>query len=264
VTGRFIAKATAITCAMLMSFSISVACATDVRILCASGMREVVSELTPRIEQTTGHRVAVSFGEAGDLRKRIQGGELVDVVVLPRVVLDQVSSDGKIVDGSITNLAQSSMGIGVRADLPKPDIASAEGLKQALLAAKSIATTDPASGGVAGVYIANVFQRLGIAEQLQPKLKLTRGQRNAEFVAKGEVEIAIQLSNEIRVVPGIEFIPLPAEFARTFVFSAALASDTKEMVASKAVLQFLSGPEAIAVIGTKGMDQAASNSELVR
>jgi len=65
-------------------------------------------------------------------------------------------------------------------------------------------------------------------------------------------------------VPGIEFIPLPAEFARTFVFSAALASDTKEMVASKAVLQFLSGPEAIAVIGTKGMDQAASNSELVR
>ena len=76
VTGRFIAKATAITCAMLMSFSISVACATDVRILCASGMREVVSELTPRIEQTTGHRVAVSFGEAGDLRKRIQGANL--------------------------------------------------------------------------------------------------------------------------------------------------------------------------------------------
>ena len=242
----------------------SVACATDVRILCASGMREVVGELTPRIEQTTGHRVAVSFGEAGDLRKRIQGGELVDVVVLPRVVLDQVSSDGKIVDGSITNLAQSSMGIGVRADLPKPDIASAEGLKQALLAAKSIATTDPASGGVAGVYIANVFQRLGIAEQLQPKLKLTRGQRNAEFVAKGEADLAVQLSNEIRMVPGIVFIPLPAEFARTFVFSAALASDTKEMVASKAVLQFLSGPEAIAVIGTKGMDQAASNSELVR
>jgi molybdate transport system substrate-binding protein len=258
VTGTFIAKATAITCAMLTSFSINEACATDVRILCASGMREVVSELTPRIEQTTGHRVAVSFGEAGDLRKRIQGGELVDVVVLPRVVLDQVSSDGKIVDGSIINLAQSSMGIGVRADLPKPDIASAEGLKQALLAAKSIATTDPASGGVAGVYIANVFQRLGIAEQLQPKLKLTRGQRNAEFVAKGEVEIAIQLSNEIRDVPGIEFIPLPAEFARTFVFSAALASDTKEMGASKAVLQFLTGPEAIAVVGAKGMDQAAS------
>ena len=148
------------------------------------------------------------------------------------------------------------MGIGVRADAPKPDIGSSDGLKRVLLAAKSIAVTDPASGGVAGVYIANVFQRLGIADQLQPKLKLTRGQRNAEFVAKGEVEIAIQLSNEIRIVPGIEFIPLPAEFARTFVFSAALASDTKEISAAKAVLQFLSGPEAMSVIRTKGMDEA--------
>src|ERR1700737_2353757 len=185
VTARFIANATAISCAVLTSFSISVACAADVRILCASGMREVVSELTPRIEQATGDRVAVSFGEAGELRKRIQGGELVDVVVLPRDVLDQVSSDGKIVDGSIINLAQSSMGIGVRADLPKPDIASAEGLKQALLASKSIATTDPASGGVAGVYIASVFQRLGIADQLHPKPNLTRGHPTHGLVPRG-------------------------------------------------------------------------------
>jgi hypothetical protein len=166
MTVRFIGKATAISCAVITSLSISVARAAEVTILCASGMREVVSELGPQIERATGHRVAVSFGEAGDLRKRI-------------------------------------------------------------------------------------------AEQLQPKLKLTRGQRNAEFVAKGEVEIAIQLSNEIRIVPGIEFIPLPAEFARIFVFSAALALDTKEIGAAKAVLQFPSGPEAIAVIRAKGMDEAA-------
>jgi hypothetical protein len=92
---------------------------------------------------------------------------------------------------------------------------------------------------------------------LQPKLKLTRGQRNAEFVAKGEVEVAIQLSNEIRIVPGIEFIPLPTEVARTFVFSAALASDSKEIESAKTVLQFLSGSEAVTVIRAKGMDEAA-------
>jgi molybdate transport system substrate-binding protein len=256
MTGRFIGKATTISRAVITSLSISVARAAEVKILCASGMREVVSELVPQIERATGHRVEVKFGEAGDLRKRIQGGELVDVVVLPRVVLDQVLSDGKIVDGSAINLAQSSMGIGVRADAPKPDIGSTDGLKRFLLAGKSIAVTDPASGGVAGVYIANVFQRLGIAEQLQPKLKLTRCQRNAEFVAKGEVEIAIQLSNEIRIVPGIEFVPLPPEYERTFVFSAALASDSKEIDSAKAVLLFLSGPEAISVIRAKGMDQA--------
>jgi molybdate transport system substrate-binding protein len=251
-----IAKAIAIACAAIIS--IGVARAADLKILCANGMREAVSELEPQIERATGHRVTVSFGEAGDLRKRIQGGEIADVVVLPRVVLDQVLLDGKIVNGTIINLAQSSMGIGVRADAPKPDIGSTDGLKRVLFEAKSIAVTDPASGGVSGVYIANVFQRLGIAEQLQPKLKITRGQRNAELVAKGEVEIAIQLSNEIRVVPGIEFISLPAEFARTFIFSAALTSDTKDIGAAKAVLQFLSGPEAMAVVRAKGMDEAVA------
>jgi molybdate transport system substrate-binding protein len=232
--------------------------ATDVKILCANGMREVITALQPDLERTTGQRVTVAFGEAGDLRKRIQDGEIADVIVLPRVVLDQVLAQGNVVPGTIVNIAQSAMGIGIRADAPKPDISSSDGLKRALLGAKSIATTDPASGGVAGVYIADVFQRLGIAEQLKPKLKLTRGQRNAEFVAKGEADIAIQLSNEIRMVPGIEFIPLPAEFERTFVFSAALGSNAREVDVSQSLLKFLSGAEAMTVIRAKGMDPAAS------
>ena len=232
--------------------------AAEVKILCASGMREVVSALQPQLDRVTGQSVTVSFGEAGDLRRRMQGGEIVDVVVLPRIVLDQVLSDGNIVAGTLADLAQSSMGIGVRASAPKPDISSADGLKRALLAAKSIAVTDPASGGVAGVYIADVFRRLGIAEQLKPKLVLTRGQRNAEYVARGEADLAVQLSNEIRIVPGIEFIPLPAEFERTFVFSAALGSSAKDAGASKAILQLLSGSEATAVIRAKGMDTPAS------
>jgi molybdate transport system substrate-binding protein len=150
------------------------------------------------------------------------------------------------------------MGIGVRADAPKPDISSADGLRRVFLAAKAIVVTDPASGGVAGVYIADVMKRLGVAEELKPRLKLTRGQRNATFVSNGEADLAVQLSNEIRMVPGIEFIPLPAEFARTFVFSAALNSKSNDAGASKVVLQFLSGPEAMTVIRAKGMDPSTS------
>ena len=251
---KSLAAAVAVTAVLMFGY----AHAAGVKILCASGMREVVSELRPQLERTTGQQVTVSFGEAGDLRKRIQDGEIADVIVLPRIVLDQVLAQGNVVPGTTINLAQSAMGIGVRADAPKPDISSADGLKRALLAAKSIVVTDPASGGVAGVYIADVFQRLGIAELLKPKLKLTRGQRNAEFVAKGEADIAVQLSNEIRTVPGIEFIPLPPEFERTFIFSAALGTRARDAGASKALLQFLSGPEAITVIRAKGMDPAAS------
>src|SRR5262245_7178792 len=184
-------------------------------------MREIVSELQTRLGQVAGQPMSVSFGEAGDLRKRIQGGEIGDVVILPRIVLDQVAADGNVVAGAIIDISQSSIGIGVRKDGPKPDIGSAEKLKQVLLAAKTIVVGDPAYGGVAAVHVADVFRRLGIVDQLTPKLKFTRDQRNATFVEKGEADIAVQLSNEIRMVPGIEFIPFPTEFGRTFVFSAA-------------------------------------------
>jgi len=220
-------------------------------------MREIVSELQTRLGQVAGQPMSVSFGEAGDLQKRIQGGEIADVAILPRIVLDQVAADGNVVAGTIIDISQSSIGIGVRKDRPIPDISSAEKFKQALSAAKVIVATDPASGGVAGVHVADVFRRLGIAEQLAPKLKLTRGQRNALFVANGEADIAVQLSNEIRIVPGIEFIPFPPEFERTFVFSAALATRPKEANAAKAILQFLASAETTAVVEAKGMDRAA-------
>jgi len=178
--------------------------AAEIKVLCANGMRAVLTELHPQLERTTGQRVAMTFGEAGDLRKRIQDGETVDVVVLPRVVLDQLLTQDKIVPGTTVDLGQSGMGLGVRTDAPNPDIGSAEGLKRALLAAKSIAITDPATGGVSGVHIAEVFQRLGIAEELKPKLKLNRGGPNAAFVVRGEADMAIQLAHEIRAVPGID------------------------------------------------------------
>jgi len=231
--------------------------AAEVKMLCANGMRAVLTELHPQLERTTGQRVTMSFGEAGDLRKRIQDGEMVDVIVLPRLVLDQLLTQGKIVPGTTVDLGQSGMGLGVRTDAPKPDIGSAEGLKRALLAAKSIAITDPATGGVSGVHIAEVFERLGIVEELKPKLKLNRGGPNAEFVARGEADMAIQLAHEIRAVPGIDFIPLPAEFQRIFVFSAGLAPNAKESAPARALLQFLSGRESMTVIRAKGMDPIA-------
>jgi molybdate transport system substrate-binding protein len=242
-----------------MAFLVSNAAdAAEIKILCASGMREVVSELQPELARLVGQEVSIGFGEAGDLRKRLQGGEVADVSILPRIVLDQVLADGNIVPGTTIDIAQSSIGIGVRKDGPKPDISSAEKFKQLLLAAHAIVATDPASGGVAGVHVDGVFRRLGIIDQLAPKLKLTRGQRNAQFVAKGEADIAVQLSNEIRMVPGIEFIPFPPEFGRTFVFSAGLGPKAQDANVAKTILQFLAGPETLAVVEATGMDRTAS------
>jgi molybdate transport system substrate-binding protein len=251
-TWRLAAAATVVT-TVLLGLAVG-AEAAEVKVLCANGMRAVLTELQPQFERTTGHTVTMTFGEAGDLRKRIQSGEMGDVIVLPRVVLDQLLTQGKLVPGTTVDLGQSGMGLGVRADTPKPDIGSAETLKRALLAAKSIVITDPATGGVSGVHIAEVFQRLGIAEELKPKLKLNRGGPNAAFVARGEADMAIQLAHEIRAVPGVDFIPLPAQFQRTFVFSTGLDPKAKDSAPAKALLQFLSGPEGMAVIRAKGMD----------
>jgi hypothetical protein len=158
----------ALICAL--PFASNSAKAADVKILCASGMREIVSELQPRLGQVGGQQISISFGEAGDLRKRIQGGEIVDVAILPRIVLDQVAADGNVVAGTLIDISQSSIGIGVRKDGPKPDISSAEKFKQVLLAAKAIVVGDPASGGVAAVHVADVLRRLGIMDQLTPSL----------------------------------------------------------------------------------------------
>jgi len=253
--GRSVA-ATIIVWAVLLGHGVGAAVA-EVKVLCANGMRAVLTELHPQLERTTGQSVTMNFGEAGHLRTRIQDGEMVHVIVLPRVVLDQLLTQDKIVPGTIVDLGQSGMGLGVRTDAPKPDIGSAEGLKRALLAATSIVITDPATGGVSGVHIAEVFQLLGVAEELNPKLRLNRGGPNAAFVARGEADIAIQLAHEIRAVPGIDFIPLPAEFQRTFVFSAGLAPNAKESVQAKALLQFLSGREGMAAIRATGMDPIA-------
>ena len=253
---RKAAAAAIMIAAVLLGLGVTVN-AAEIKVLCANGMRAVLSELQPQFERTTGHTMTASFGEAGDLRKRIQEGEIVDVIVLPRVVLDQLLTQGKVIPGTAIDLGQTGMGLGVPADAPKPDIGSAEGLKRALLAAKSIAITDPATGGVSGVHIAEVFQRLGISEDLKPKLKLNRGGPNAVFVARGEADMAIQLAHEIRAVPGVDFIALPVEFQRTFVFSAGPALYANESAPAKALLQFLAGQEGMIVIRAKGMDPVA-------
>jgi molybdate transport system substrate-binding protein len=241
---------------MIIAGAVSVA-AADVKVICANGMRDTVRELQGQLEAATSQRVTMTFGEAGDLRRRLQAGEIADVVILPRIVMDQAVADGQVAVGTTVDLARTEIGVGVRTSGPKPDMSSAEGFKRSLLAAKTIVITDPASCGVSGVHMADVFQRLGIAQAIKPKLKLNTGGYNADFVAKGEADMAFQLANEVRAVPGIDFIPLPPEFQRVFVFSAALGQNAKDSAAAKAVMQFLSGPAGAAGIRAKRLEPLA-------
>jgi molybdate transport system substrate-binding protein len=230
--------------------------AAEIKVLSVNGVKLVLPDLASNFEQGTGHKVTVSLGEAGVLRKRIEDGEAFDVAILPSAATDELVKESKIAAGSPVNVVRAAFGMGTRSGVPKLDTSSLDAFKRSLLAANSIVYTDPATGGVTGVFFARVLNELGIANEIKPKSKLTAGVLNAEFVARGEADVAFQMRHEILAVPGIEFVPLPSEYQSNgvVVFTASIGASAKEANAAKAFLQFLSGPVAIPMIRAKGME----------
>lgn len=236
------------------------AAGVELRVLSANGMRQVMLDLAPKFERATGHRLNISIDSGGLIVKRVEGGETADVVMINRVGIERLTEMGKVVRGSVTDLAASGVGVAVRRGAPKPDISSPEAFRRAMLAAKSIACTDPAIGGSSGVHIAKVFERLGISEEVRPKLVLVRTPQQAktmpgDMVAAGKAEIALHQMQELMAVPGIDIVgPLPGALQERFVFSAAIMTQANDVEAAKAFIEFLRTPEARAVIKAKGME----------
>ena len=160
-----------------------------------------------RASTNSGHKLAVTWGTAPMLVKRIEGGDSADVVVLSRASIDTLQKQGKIAPGSDVALASSGVGIAVKAGAPKPDISTPEALKRTLLAAKSIAYSEPSAGGASGVYFAKLLERMGIAEQMKPKTKYPPpGGFSANLLMTDEAELAVQQKPELLHVAGAEVI----------------------------------------------------------
>jgi molybdate transport system substrate-binding protein len=230
--------------------------AAEIKVLSVNGVKLVLPDLVRNFEQGAGHKVTISLGEAGVLRKRIEDGETFDVAILPRPATDELVKQSKIAAESPVNVVRAAFGMGTRSGAPKPDTSSLDAFKRSLLAAKSVVYTDPATGGVTGVFFARVLDELDITNEIKPKSRLTSGVLNAEFVARGEAEVAFQMRHEILAVPGIEFVPLPSEYQRSgaVIFTASIGASAKETDAAKAFVQFLSGPVAIPLIRAKAME----------
>ncbi|PYM44055.1 MAG: molybdate ABC transporter substrate-binding protein [Candidatus Rokuibacteriota bacterium] len=231
--------------------------ASEIKVLSAVAMRAALDELAPEFERQTGQKVAITYATAGVLRDRIQGGEMVDLTILPRPAMDPLVMQGKIAPGTVTIFARSANSVAVRAGAPKPDISTVEAFKRAMLAAKSVAYADPARGGGSGIHFASVLARLGIVEEMKPKTKLTPGDESVQLVAKGEAEIAVVNTPVILREPGVELVgPLPAELQNTtdFVFFAGVGATAKEPEAAKALINYLVAPAAARVIKAKGLE----------
>ena len=235
--------------------------AAELKILAGANMADILPTLAGEFEQTSGHKLSITYDPAGAVKNCIQNGEQVDVVIVVRPALDDLAKQGKIASATIVDVANSPMAVLVRSGAPQPNIGSTEDFTKALLAAKSIAYSNPAAGGASAVYLAGLIERLGLTDQLKAKTKLAPppGGNIADLVAKGDAEIGITQLSEVIDHKGIDFVkPLPDELKPKLLFlvAAGVPADSQEKEAARALIKFLASPVAAPAIKAKGMDPA--------
>jgi molybdate transport system substrate-binding protein len=233
-----------------------IASAAEIRVLSTQATEQSYRELVPLFEKATGHKVTTLFTGTLDADKRLAAGASYDLLIMARDSIEQHVKDGKVVQGSRVDLAHSGVGVGVKAGMTKPDIRSTDALKRTLLSAKSIGY----SSGPSGNYVVTMFERLGIADQLKPKLKQTAsGVFVGGIIASGEVEIGFQQVSELSQYEGVDYVgPLPAELQRFTTFSSGILAGAKEIDAARALVRYLTSPEAGAVFRKRGMEPGGS------
>jgi len=226
--------------------------AAEIKVLASAAIKEAYGELVPAFERATENKVVTTWAGTVDVMKRIRAGESFDLVIVAGPSIDELTKEGKIVAGSRVDLVKSGVGAAVRAGMPKPDISSVEALKRALLAAKSVGY----STGPSGVYLAGLFDRMGLTDAIKPKLNVAPpGVSVGEVVARGEAEIGFQQVPELLPVAGIDFIgPLPAEVQQMTVFAGGIQAGAKEAEAAKALINFITTPAAAPVIRKHGLE----------
>ncbi len=239
----------------------SAAQAAEIRVVTSGGFSAAYDQLVPLYEQATGNKVVTergaSIGNAPDsIPSRMARGEQFDIVILADSALDKLIEQGKVQAGSRVDLARSMIGMSVRKGTPKPDISTVDALRQTLLNAKSIAYSASASG----TYLSTeLFQRLGVAEQIKDKAKKIYSERVGAVVLRGDAEIGFQQVSELLPFKELEFVgPLPDEVQQRVFFSAGVATGAPQPEAARQLIRFLAAPAAAAIVRSTGMEPAAA------
>jgi molybdate transport system substrate-binding protein len=226
--------------------------ADDLKVLTAGAMKPVLLDIAGDFQKDSKQTLSIDNDTAGALVKRIQGGATFDVVLLTVGGIDELAKSGKVSPGIA--LARVGVGVMVKAGAPRPDISTVEALKRTLLAAKSVAYIDPASGGSSGIYLAGLWNRLGIADALKPKARLKQGGSVADLVVSGEAEIGFQQASEIIASPGVTLIgQLPEEIQNYTVYAGAISTSAQSPAAAAALIAWLRRPAMAPILQAKGL-----------
>jgi molybdate transport system substrate-binding protein len=245
---------TAIAAIALGSLYYADAQSKEITLIAPGGIRDAIEQMIPGFEAKTGYKVKATFGSGLGTKKQVASGEAFDVPVI-QPPYPEVLASGNVVTGSAVTLASVSVGIAVKKGASKPDISTPEAVKQTLLSAKSIAFPNPAGGAAAGVSFDEMLKKLGIAGQVEAKLKRAQGGAGAmAMVAKGEAEIGATFVSEMED-PGVEVVgPLPRSISPPTTLVGFVSAHAKDPAAAKALLGYLSSAESGAVYRKAGME----------
>ena len=228
----------------------------EITLIAPGGIRAALEELLPKFETKTGLKVKATFGSGLGTKQQVARGEAFDVPIVQQPY-PEVLASGNVVASSAKPLASVAVGAAVRKGAPKPDISTPAAVKRMLLGAESVAYPDPSAGAAAGVSFDETLRKLGIAEQMQTKLKRAQGGAGAmAMAAKGEAQIGLTFVSEMED-PGIDIVgPLPKEISPPTVLVGFLSSHAKDPAAAKKLLEFLSSPEAAASYKARHLEPA--------
>lgn len=220
------------------------------KILSGGAMQGLMAEAVPLFERSADCKVTVQIGLTSALRKAIADGGVFDIALLPRPDIDTLARDARIAPGSTTDIARSAIGVAVRAGAREPDISTVDAFRHAVLQAGSVTYSD----GPSGLYIAGLMERLGLAEAIKSKTKLTTGPV-AELLARGEADLGLQQIVAILPVKGAVLVgPLPGELQNIIVYAAGLSANAAEAATARKFIAFLATPEVVRIIRAKGME----------
>lgn len=239
--------------------------AVTLTVLSSHALEGVLRELSPLIERATGARLQLKFDTSGALRTAIAQGSGFDVGILAADAIPALTTSGRLLSGGSVDIARTGIGMVVRAGAPHPDISSIEAFKRSLLAAHSVAFT---ATGESGLYFERLLRRLGLAAAVNAKARRPRGGLIAELIAQGDAELGVQQIGELKGVPGVDYIgPLPESLQHYTLFAACLSSalvsapaasqkaiaGAARARAARALIVYLTGPQARAAISARGM-----------
>ena len=229
----------------------------EIRVITSGGFAAAYDILAPEFEQATGIKVITAYGASSggapdSIPSRLSRGEATDIIILSRSSLDRLTDSGEVVAESRVDLVRSSIGLAVRAGAPAPDISSTESFIETVLAAESIGYSASASG----TYLSTeLFPRLGIWDEIEPKSKRILSERVATVVARGEVQLGFQQISEILPIEGIDFVgPIPSAVQRVTTFSAGITTGADNSADAYALINYLSSVEVADTITDTGLE----------